>query len=115
MELAMPPIIRRRSSSVDDQTPPRSAGRSLTTANYEVVSVHEAFASTTPIRLDDMVTMYDERIDHPAWRGVREASADVRQAIRRDFIDNARAAARDGWVPNDIALFFSVGREPLLS
>lgn len=86
----------------------------LSAAGMDVVSVRRALASTTPIPLQAVIDMYDERIDHPAWRSIRDAAPDVRKAIRADFIESAAAAADagDGDVPNDVALFFTVGAKP---
>lgn len=81
----------------------------LAQADLEIVSVRKAFASTAPIKLNLVIAMYDQRIDHPAWRGIKEASPEVRKAIRDDFIESATSDAMDGFVPNDVALFFSTG------
>lgn len=84
----------------------------VSAAGMEVVSVRKALASTTPIRLEAVIDMYDERIDHPAWRSIREANTDERKAIRADFIESATADAVDGYVPNNVALFFTVCSKP---
>lgn len=81
----------------------------LAQADLEVVSIRKEFASTTPIKLDHVIAMYDQRIDHPAWRGIKEAGPEVRKAIRDDFIESATSDAVDGLVPNEVALFFSTG------
>ena len=65
-----------------------------------------------PIKLDAMIAMYDERIDHPAWQGIKKAKKEVREAVRTDFIKSATADAVDGYVPNDIALCFTIGSKP---
>ncbi len=74
-----------------------------------VGTIRRAIANTTPVKLDDMVAMYDERLDHPAWRGIQDAGPDVREAIRADFIGSATADAVNGWVPNDMALMLTTG------
>ena len=81
----------------------------LAQADLEVVSIRKAFASTTPIKLDHVIAIYDERIDHPAWQSIKNASPKVRKAIRDDFIKSATTDAVDGFVPDDVALFFSTG------
>ncbi len=75
----------------------------------DVVSIRKAFATTAPIKVDCMIAMYDERLDHPAWRAIKKASREVREAIRTDFIESSAADAVDGYVPNDTALYFTIG------
>ena len=84
----------------------------LAQADLEVISVRKAFANTNSVALDTVITMYDERLDHPAWRGMKEASAETRKAIRADFISNATEDAVNGYVPNDVALNFTTGMKP---
>lgn len=84
----------------------------LTKAGLEVISVRREFANTTPVALNDVISMYDERLDHPAWRGIKEARGEIREAIRADFISSATADAENGYVPNDMALFFTTGMKP---
>ena len=81
----------------------------LAQADLELISVRRAFANTNPVALDTMIAMYDERLDHPAWWGIRDTSAETREAIRADFISSATADAVNGYVPNDIALLFTTG------
>ena len=83
----------------------------LVQAGFEVVDIRKAFANTNPVAIDDVIAMYDERLDHPAWRGIKEARAETREAIRADFIGNVIADAVSGYVPNDMALFFTTGRK----
>lgn len=84
--------------------------RTLLSESYmEMVSIRKAFASKTPIKVDRMIAMYDERLDHPAWRAIKEASSAVREAIRTDFIKRSIADAVDGYVPNETALYFTIG------
>ncbi|MFK3891061.1 methyltransferase domain-containing protein [Sphingomonas sp. NPDC079357] len=83
----------------------------LVQAGFEVVDIRKAFANTNPVAIDDVIAMYDERLDHPAWRGIKEARAETREAIRADFIGSAIADAVSGYVPNDMALFFTTGRK----
>jgi len=81
-------------------------------AALDVVSVRKAIAASGPLALDRAVAMFDERIDHPAWRALGEAPPALRAAIRADYIRDLAAAAVDGRVANEIALCFAVGRRP---
>lgn len=83
----------------------------LVQAGFEIVSIRKALANTNPVAIKDMIAMYDERLDHPAWRDIKAASAETREAIRADFIRSATADAVNGYVPNDMALFFTTGRK----
>ncbi len=84
----------------------------LQAAALDVVSIGQAVVLSDPLELDRAIAMYDERVDHPAWRPSREAPPATRAAIRSDFIRNIAAAAVDGRVVNDVALCFSVGSRP---
>ena len=84
----------------------------LRAADFEVVSVRKAFANTTPINLETVIEMYDERIDHPAWRSIKDADPEVRKAVRADFVETAIADSVNGCVSNDVALFFTIGAKP---
>ncbi|MEP3145568.1 class I SAM-dependent methyltransferase [Qipengyuania citrea] len=81
----------------------------LIESGMDVVSIRKAFASKAPIKIDRMIAMYDERLDHPAWRAIKEARAAVRETIRTAFIEGSIADAVDGYVPNDTALYFTIG------
>ncbi len=84
----------------------------LARAGLEPVSIRKAFANTTPLALDEMIAMYDERLDHPAWMGIKEAGVATRAAIRADFIGSATEDTVNGLVPNDVALLFTAGSKP---
>jgi ubiquinone/menaquinone biosynthesis C-methylase UbiE len=80
-------------------------------AGFEVVSVRKEVASVAPIALSQVIAMYDERLDHPAWRGIKETKPDIRAAIRADYIRSATADAVNGNVPNEVALCFTTARK----
>jgi ubiquinone/menaquinone biosynthesis C-methylase UbiE len=82
-------------------------------AGFEVVSIRKEFARVTPIALGQVIAMYDERLDHPAWRGIKEADSITREAIRNDYICSATADLINGNVPNEVALCFTTApKEP---
>ncbi len=80
-------------------------------AGLEVVNIRREVASVAPIALDQMIEMYDERLDHPAWRGIKESGAGIRAAIRADYIRSASGDAIDGAVPNEIALCLTIAQK----
>jgi len=49
--------------------------------------------------MDRDIAMYGERVDHPAWRGIKEAAPAIPSALRSDFLENITAGAVNGCVP----------------
>lgn len=87
----------------------------LAGANLEPISIRTATVSSGLLPLETAVAMYDDRIDHPAWRAIREASPLARAAIRTDFIASITAGAIAGHIADDTALNFASCRRPALS
>ena len=84
----------------------------LEEAGFEVVAVRTELANTNPIELSEAIAFWDTRLDHPAWRALKEAQSTTREAMRSEYADRVTAAAVAGYVPNDTALNFAFGRKP---
>jgi ubiquinone/menaquinone biosynthesis C-methylase UbiE len=84
----------------------------LEEAGFEVVAVRTELANTNPIELSAAIAFWDTRLDHPAWRALKEAQSTTREAMRSEYADRVTAAAVAGYVPNDTALNFAFGRKP---
>lgn len=80
-------------------------------AGFEVLDIRTEVVNSLPIVLGEAVKFWDEHIDHPALRSIREATPAARAAMRSDFIHSIKAIAVRGYVPNDMALNFSFGRK----
>jgi ubiquinone/menaquinone biosynthesis C-methylase UbiE len=81
-------------------------------AGFEVVAVRTELANTNPIELSEAIAFWDARLDHPAWRALKEAQSTTREAIRSEYVERVTAAAVAGHVPNVTALNFAFGRKP---
>jgi ubiquinone/menaquinone biosynthesis C-methylase UbiE len=91
----------------------RSKCRSLLEgAGFEVVDVRTELANSKPIELAKAIAFWDERIGHPAWRALSQAEPTTREAMRSEYITSVTAAVVNGYVPNDTALNFALGRKP---
>jgi len=84
----------------------------LEEAGFEVVAVRTELANTNPIEVSEAIAFWDTRLDHPAWRALKEAQSTTREAMRSEYADRVTAAAVAGYVPNDTALNFAFGRKP---
>jgi ubiquinone/menaquinone biosynthesis C-methylase UbiE len=82
-------------------------------AALEVLDVRTELANTTPMSMQDAIAFWDQRIDHPAWKPIKEATSSVRRTMRSDFVRSIEADAVNGYVPNDTALNFSYARQPI--
>ena len=82
----------------------------LAASGFKVVTVRKAFANTAAIAINDMIDMYENRMDHPAWRKLKIADPQVQRAIKNYFIRSSVADAVNGCVPNDMALMFTTGQ-----
>lgn len=86
----------------------------LQAAKLEPVSIRSVVAGSRLLPLDEAVALYDDRVDHPAWRGIKDAPAAKRADIRADYIESITAASADRHIADDTALNFSVGLRPVL-
>ena len=84
----------------------------LEEAGYEVVAVRTELANADPIELSEAIAFWDSRLDHPAWRVLKDAQSSAREAVRSEYVDHVTAAAVAGYVPNVTALNFAFGRKP---
>jgi ubiquinone/menaquinone biosynthesis C-methylase UbiE len=84
----------------------------LKEAGFEVVAVRTELANTNPIELSEAIAFWDTRLDHPAWRALKEAQSTTREAMRSEYVERVTVAAVAGYVPNDTALNFVFGRKP---
>ncbi len=81
-------------------------------AGFEAINVGTERVNSSPMELGKALAFYDERLDHPAWQALKQASQGTREAVRSQYVDSITAAAVDGYVANDMALNFSYGRKP---
>jgi ubiquinone/menaquinone biosynthesis C-methylase UbiE len=84
----------------------------LEEAGFEVMAVRTELANSKPIELREAIAFWDTRLDHPAWRALKEAQSTTREAIRSEYVDRVTEAAVAGYVPNITALNFAFGRKP---
>jgi ubiquinone/menaquinone biosynthesis C-methylase UbiE len=84
----------------------------LEEAGFEVAAVRTELANTNPIELSEAIAFWDARLDHPAWRALREAQSTTREAMRSEYVERVTAVAVAGYVPNVTALNFAFGRKP---
>lgn len=91
---------------------PAKCREMLESAGFEVLDVRTELASTDPVSVKDAIAFWDQHIDHPAWRPIKEADPTIRSAMRADFIKSVVNSAADGLIPNDTALNLSYARNP---
>ncbi len=84
----------------------------LEDAGFEVVSIRTELADCTPMETGKAIAFWDDHLDHPAWRALRSARPTTRDAIRAAYVDHVTANGATGYVANDVALNFGVGRKP---
>ncbi len=85
--------------------------RSLLNASWlEPVAIRTELVNSKSIEISKALAFWDDRSDHPAWRALKQASQQTREAIHAKYVDSIMAAAIDGYVPNYIALNFAYGR-----
>ena len=85
----------------------------LEEAGFEPLSITTELVDTRPVAINEAAAFFDERIDHPAWRALKDAPAATRRAVRAAYLTDVEAEAVDGRVPNDTALNVAFGRRPL--
>ena len=81
-------------------------------AGFEVLSITIELADTAAVELTEAIAFLDERIDHPAWKALKDAPTATRQAVRAAYVASIEAEAVDGRVSNDTALNVAFGRRP---
>lgn len=84
----------------------------LSATGLDVVSIRRVLVASDLLPVERAISLYDDRLDHPAWRGIRESSGATQAAIRADFIKSAMAESVDGHIADDMTLNFTVGRKP---
>ena len=84
----------------------------LEDAGFEVLSITSELADTCQVTIDEAVAFMDERMDHPAWKALANASLAMRRAVRAAYLADIEAEAIDGRVSNDTALNVAFGRRP---
>ena len=83
----------------------------LREAGFHEVNVRTEIVSSSPIDLAKAVGFWDAHLDHPAWEPLRKAPHHARDAARSDYIRSLESSCMHGYVPNEIALNFVVGRK----
>jgi hypothetical protein len=84
----------------------------LRQAGFEAVEVRTEIVNATSIELAEAIAFWDERLEHPTWRSLKEAPESVRRAARAQYVRETTARAVDGFVPNVAAQNFAYGRKP---
>ena len=73
------------------------------------VSVEKLVVSDDPVSMRDAIVFMDQRVDHPAWRALKEVPEQKRQAVRSNYLSTLERSAVEGMVPNTVALNFTYG------
>jgi len=63
----------------------------LSGAGLEVLSVRTEFADTATVPVQAALEFWDQRVDHPAWAPIKDATASERQVMRDDFNSKRRS------------------------
>ena len=84
----------------------------LQQAGFEAIEVRTELVNASPVELAEAIAFWDERLDHPAWRSLKEAPQPLRHAAHVQYLRDITAQAVDGIFPNDKAQNFAHGRKP---
>jgi ubiquinone/menaquinone biosynthesis C-methylase UbiE len=79
----------------------------LAQAQLQPVSIRKTLVATSKITPEAALALYDERMDHPAWRPIAQSAPEIRAAIRADYI---ASIAADGSLDNEVALLFTTAK-----
>lgn len=83
----------------------------LEQAGLEAAAVRTEVAGDNFVEVPEAIAFLDERLDHPAWRALKEASQRTRDAIRAALIASVTRNAIENRVPNKVAQNFVYGRK----
>lgn len=83
----------------------------LEQAGFEVLSITTQVVGDHPMAVDEAIAFLDDRLDHPAWRLLQEATPQKREAIRTAYRAMLTRKAIAGQVPNPVAQNFAYGRK----
>lgn len=81
-------------------------------AGFEAIEVRTELVNASPVTLIEAIAFWEERLDHPAWRSLKEAPQAVRNTARAQYFRDIRAQAVNGFIPNETAENFAYGRKP---
>jgi len=84
----------------------------LRQAGFEAIEVRTELVNASPVELAQAIAFWDQRLDHPAWRSLKEAPQPIRDSARAQYLADIMAEAVDGFVPNETAENFAYGRKP---
>jgi ubiquinone/menaquinone biosynthesis C-methylase UbiE len=91
---------------------PAKCQQLLEHAGFVDISVDEVVVSDDPVSMHEAIAFMDQRMDHPAWRVLKEASEEKRLAVRSTYVSTLERNANEGMVPNTVALNFTYGTKP---
>ena len=78
-------------------------------AGFVDISVERMVVSDDPLSVRNALAFMDQRMDHPAWRALKKATEQKRQAVRAAYVSTLERSATEGMVPNTVALNFTYG------
>jgi ubiquinone/menaquinone biosynthesis C-methylase UbiE len=84
----------------------------LKQAGFEVTAVNNEVVIDDSIEVPKAIAFLDERLDHPAWRALKDAPQRTRDAIRETFMTSITRNATGNRVPNKVVQNFAYGRKP---
>ena len=90
---------------------PEKCRELLEDAGFEAVRVQTEQVSDDWMELADAVGFLEERLDHPAWRALKQASPQTRDTIRETFVANLRRGAKGTLVRSRVVQNFVYGRK----
>jgi ubiquinone/menaquinone biosynthesis C-methylase UbiE len=99
--------IRLDYDSVADT--PAKCRELLECAGFTDVCAERTVVSDDSVSMRDAISFMDQRIDHPAWRALKDAAPQRRQAVRSIYVSTLERNATEGMVPNTVALNFTYG------
>jgi ubiquinone/menaquinone biosynthesis C-methylase UbiE len=81
----------------------------LQDAGFETEAVNTEVVSDDAMEIADAVSFLDERLDHPAWRALKEAPRSTRDSIREAFITEMTKNATAHRVQSKVVQNFAYG------
>jgi ubiquinone/menaquinone biosynthesis C-methylase UbiE len=84
----------------------------LKQAGFEVTAVNTEVVNDDFIEVPKAIAFLDERLDHPAWRALKDAPQRTRDAIRETFMARITRNAAGSRIPNKVVQNFAYGRKP---